>query len=49
MVIIYLSHVEQFCLKPMLELEGWERQRNLNNLVFVDYWGSGDAAASSSH
>jgi 5,6-dimethylbenzimidazole synthase len=40
--IICLGHVEKFYPKPMLELEGWARRRQLGDLVSIDRW---DAAA----
>jgi 5,6-dimethylbenzimidazole synthase len=39
--IICLGHVEKFYPKPMLEIEGWEQRRRLDDLVFVDQWGEG--------
>jgi 5,6-dimethylbenzimidazole synthase len=43
--IICLGHVEKFYPKPMLEIEGWDQRRSLDDLVFVDQWGG--AATSS--
>jgi 5,6-dimethylbenzimidazole synthase len=42
--IICLGHVEKFYPKPMLELEGWDKQRSLEDLVFLDRWGAGPAS-----
>jgi len=39
--IICLGHVEKFYPKPMLEMEGWDQRRSLDDLVFVDQWGAG--------
>ena len=37
--ILCLGHVEQFYDAPMLEQEGWDQRRTLNDLVFEDIWG----------
>ncbi|CUI04295.1 Cobalamin biosynthesis protein BluB @ 5,6-dimethylbenzimidazole synthase, flavin destructase family [Janthinobacterium sp. CG23_2] len=36
--VVCIGHVEQFYPIPMLEMEGWEKRRKLENLVFVDGW-----------
>jgi 5,6-dimethylbenzimidazole synthase len=36
--ILCLGHVEKFYPKPMLELEGWARRRQLGDLVSIDRW-----------
>ena len=37
--ILCLGHVEQFYDAPMLEQEGWDQRRTLDDLVFQDAWG----------
>lgn len=37
--ILCLGHVETFYPRPMLELAGWERRRELEDLVFENRWG----------
>lgn len=36
--ILCLGHVESFYPKPMLELEGWARQRALDELIYENRW-----------
>ncbi|MFB9241137.1 5,6-dimethylbenzimidazole synthase [Massilia antarctica] len=36
--VVCIGHVEQFYPIPMLEMEGWEKRRKLEDLVFVDGW-----------
>ncbi|ATQ76252.1 5,6-dimethylbenzimidazole synthase [Massilia violaceinigra] len=36
--VVCLGHVAQFYPMPMLEMEGWEKRRKLEDLVFVDSW-----------
>ncbi len=42
--ILCLGHVEAFYPAPMLEQEGWARSRRLEELVFVNTWGSTETA-----
>ncbi len=42
--ILCLGHVEAFYPAPMLEQEGWARSRPLEDLVFVNIWGSTETA-----
>ncbi|HLD13759.1 MAG TPA: 5,6-dimethylbenzimidazole synthase [Burkholderiales bacterium] len=37
--VLCLGHVESFYDKPMLEREGWNTRRPLEELVFVNRWG----------
>ena len=37
--VLCLGHVETFYDKPMLEREGWNTRRPLEELVFVNRWG----------
>ncbi|NHZ78263.1 5,6-dimethylbenzimidazole synthase [Massilia sp. CCM 8695] len=41
--VVCLGHVEQFYPMPMLEMEGWEKRRKLDDLVFVDRWEQKDS------
>ena len=36
--ILCLGHVASFYPKPMLELEGWARRQNLQDLVYENAW-----------
>jgi 5,6-dimethylbenzimidazole synthase len=36
--ILCLGHVEAFYPKPMLELEGWDSRKKLNDIVFENLW-----------
>lgn len=36
--VVCIGHVAQFYPMPMLEMEGWETRRKLEELVFVDSW-----------
>ncbi|MDQ1831063.1 5,6-dimethylbenzimidazole synthase [Massilia scottii] len=36
--VVCIGHVAQFYPMPMLEMEGWEKRRKLEDLVFVDSW-----------
>jgi 5,6-dimethylbenzimidazole synthase len=38
--VLCLGHVEAFYPAPMLELEGWTRARPLEELVFLNRWGT---------
>ena len=37
--ILCLGHVQQFYDAPMLEQEGWDQRRTLDELVFENTWG----------
>ncbi|MDM5178693.1 5,6-dimethylbenzimidazole synthase [Massilia sp. DJPM01] len=41
--VVCIGHVEQFYPMPMLEMEGWEKRRKLDGLVFVDRWEQKDS------
>jgi 5,6-dimethylbenzimidazole synthase len=36
--VLCLGHVEVFYPKPMLELEGWDSRKKLNDIVFENLW-----------
>jgi 5,6-dimethylbenzimidazole synthase len=36
--ILCIGQVKAFYSKPMLELEGWEQRRTLEDVLCVDYW-----------
>jgi 5,6-dimethylbenzimidazole synthase len=36
--VLCLGHVEAFYPKPMLELEGWDSRKKLNDIVFENLW-----------
>ena len=36
--ILCLGHVARFYPRPMLEMAGWERQRQLAELIYTDRW-----------
>lgn len=36
--ILCIGHVEAFYDKPMLEREGWDSRRDLQDLLFENYW-----------
>lgn len=38
--ILCLGHVEAFYPAPMLELEGWDKRRTLDDLVFHNTWNN---------
>lgn len=40
--LVCIGHVDQFYPIPMLEMEGWEQRRKLDDLVFVDSWDQKD-------
>ncbi|WP_027349225.1 5,6-dimethylbenzimidazole synthase [Halotalea alkalilenta] len=42
--ILCLGHVERFYPGPMLELEGWDRRRSLDEVVMEDRWDEIDAS-----
>lgn len=42
--ILCLGHVERFYPGPMLELEGWDRRRPLDEVVMEDRWDEIDAS-----
>nr|WP_229427125.1 5,6-dimethylbenzimidazole synthase [Massilia atriviolacea] len=36
--VVCIGHVAQFYPMPMLEMEGWETRRKLDDMLFVDGW-----------
>lgn len=38
--ILCIGHVDAFYPAPMLEAEGWDRRRVLNDILFEDSWGN---------
>jgi 5,6-dimethylbenzimidazole synthase len=38
--ILCIGHVDAFYPAPMLETEGWDRRRALNDILFEDTWGN---------
>ena len=38
--ILCLGHVAEFYPAPMLELEGWDTRRTLDNMLFENNWGN---------
>jgi 5,6-dimethylbenzimidazole synthase len=36
--ILCIGQVDTFYSRPMLELEGWEQRRGLEDVLCVDYW-----------
>lgn len=36
--ILCLGHVDEFYSRPMLEQEGWDRRRNLRDLIWENRW-----------
>ncbi|MFV1982800.1 MAG: 5,6-dimethylbenzimidazole synthase [Thiohalomonadales bacterium] len=37
--ILCLGAVKEFYPEPMLQLEGWRKSKDLNSVVFENYWG----------
>ena len=44
--ILCVGHVESFYPVPMLELEGWDQRRPLEELLYEDRWGTAAAEAA---
>ncbi|MDQ1919010.1 5,6-dimethylbenzimidazole synthase [Massilia pseudoviolaceinigra] len=44
--VVCIGHVAQFYPMPMLEMEGWEKRRKLEDLVFVDSWDQKDVSTA---
>jgi 5,6-dimethylbenzimidazole synthase len=38
--ILCVGHVDAFYPAPMLEIEGWDQRRQLNEIMFEDSWGN---------
>jgi len=36
--ILCVGHVDKFYPAPMLETEGWDKRRNMSEIVFQDVW-----------
>ena len=36
--ILCIGHVEAFYPKPMLELEGWDKRRAIDEVLCIDHW-----------
>jgi 5,6-dimethylbenzimidazole synthase len=48
--ILCIGHVDAFYPEPMLETEGWDRRRELNDILFEDVWenaGGNPASAAT--
>ena len=45
--ILCVGHVESFYPAPMLELEGWDQRRPLEELLYEDSWGTAAADGQS--
>jgi 5,6-dimethylbenzimidazole synthase len=40
--VLCLGHVREFYPEPMLEMEGWARRLDVENLMYTNYWADGN-------
>jgi 5,6-dimethylbenzimidazole synthase len=45
--ILCIGHVDEFYPAPMLETEGWDQRRKMEQILFEDTWGNTESSAAS--
>jgi 5,6-dimethylbenzimidazole synthase len=38
--VLFIGHVDEFYAKPMLEEAGWDKRRELEEILYENSWGN---------